>query len=232
MNKKLSVGALASTSILVATIASAHVSVNQGGLSPADGSQEVILQIGHGCEDAGGKTTDTLSLKVDIPAGVTSVRGVSSADFPDLKIDSTAGVVTALTWSKTAGFPEDSHFYKLAFRAKMPKAPFTKIYFKAHQGCVGGTTAEWVAVPGDNSGKEPAAEVLINAPHTSGWNKITVPVAVAAADLPLFFKDAQIVWKGTSAFSPNAVTAEQIGKEAGVTPLTALAANDEILVKY
>jgi periplasmic copper chaperone A len=66
--------------------------------------------------------------------------------------------------------------------------------------------------------------------HKPGWNKFTVPVAVD--NLPLFFSDAQIVWKGTAAFSPNASVTDLIAGTQGVTALSALQAGDEIWVKY
>jgi uncharacterized protein YcnI len=237
MNKKLSAAIVAATSTLIATIASAHVSTNAGSPAPAGGSQEITLQIAHGCSVEGQTTmTDTSSLKVDIPAGVTSVRAVSSTDFPNVTVDKDgSGNVTAITWAKVPGseLDADTNFYKLTFRAKMPNAPFTKIYFKAHQKCKApGKDAEWIGIPGDTSGAEPAPEVIVLPAKTPGWNKFTVPVAVAAADMKSYFNDAQIVWKGTAAFSANAVTADQITKEPGVTPLTELAANDEIFVKY
>ena len=66
--------------------------------------------------------------------------------------------------------------------------------------------------------------------HKTGWNKLTVPVALE--NLGLFFSAAQIVWKGTAAFSANASTTELITGTAGVTTLTSLSAGDEIWVKY
>ena len=64
----------------------------------------------------------------------------------------------------------------------------------------------------------------------AGWNKYIV--AAAVPDVAALFGDAQIVWKGTAAYSANPTTAELIGATPGVTALTALAANDEIWVKY
>lgn len=232
MKKKLSAAAMAATSTLICTWASAHVSTGAGSPAPANASQEITLQIGHGCAIEGDtKMTDTVSLKVDMPAGVTGVRAVSSPDFPKVTV---AGDGTSITWEKTdGGLDADSNFYKLTFRAKMPNAPFTKIYFKAHQTCKApGKAAEWTGIPGDGSGNEAAPEVILLPAKNLGWNKWTVPVAVAEADLKSYFKDAQIVWKGTSAFSANDVVAAQIASEPGVTALTALAANDEIFVKY
>ena len=63
-----------------------------------------------------------------------------------------------------------------------------------------------------------------------GWNKYVVPQAVP--DVAALFGDAQIVWKGTAAYSPSPTTTELIAATSGVTALTSLAANDEIWVKY
>ena len=237
MKEKLSAAALAATTTLICTLASAHVSTGAGSPATANASQEITLQIGHGCAiDGQTATADTTSLAVDIPAGVTNVRAVSSTDFPNLTLaKDLAGNVTTITWAKNAdaGLDSDSNFYKLTFRAKMPNTPFTKIYLKAHQKCKApGKDTEWTGIPGDNSGHEPAAEVVILPAKTPGWNKFTVPVAIAAADMKSYFADAQIIWKDNAAFSANAVTTDQITKEPGVTALTQLAANDVIFVKY
>jgi len=232
----LSAAAIVTTSILVAAGASAHVSANPA-VGVANVSQEITLQIGHGCgipNVVPETNTDTNSLTVDIPAGVTSVRAVSSTDFPSLTVTKNgSGAVTSITWAKVPGteLAADTNFYKLTLRAKLPNLPFTKVYFKAHQVCKApGKTAEWIGTPTENVGEEPAAEVTVLPVKAPGWNKYTVPVAVA--DLSVFFKDAQIVWKGSAAYSANAVIAEQIKSEAGVTALTALTANDEIFVKW
>jgi hypothetical protein len=77
---------------------------------------------------------------------------------------------------------------------------------------------------------EPAPGLLIVPAHVPGWNKVTVPAAVA--DLGVYFGDALIVWKGTAAFSANPATKDMIAGTPGVTALTSLAASDEIWVKY
>ena len=52
------------------------------------------------------------------------------------------------------------------------------------------------------------------------------------ATIAFFFSDAQIVWKGTAAYSANPSTADQVKATPGVSALTALQANDEVWVKY
>jgi len=164
----LSAAAIVTTSILVAAGASAHVSANPA-VGVANVSQEITLQIGHGCgipNVVPETNTDTSSLTVDIPAGVTSVRAVSSTDFPSLTVTKNgSGAVTSITWAKVPGteLAADTNFYKLTLRAKLPNLPFTKVYFKAHQVCKApGKTAEWIGTPTENVGEEPAAEVAID----------------------------------------------------------------------
>jgi hypothetical protein len=125
-------------------------------------------------------------------------------------------------------------------RLKVPNAPFTSIYFPAHQTCrtAQGTllpVVDWVATtatPSEDAGTqaEPAPVLVILPAHQPGWNKLTVPAAVP--DLSVLFADAQIVWKGTAAYSANAATLDQIKTTAGVSVLGALALGDEIWVKY
>jgi hypothetical protein len=64
----------------------------------------------------------------------------------------------------------------------------------------------------------------------TGWNKFTVPSDIS--DLSVFFSDAQIVWKGTAAYTSNPATAELAAGTSGVTELKELKANDEIWVRY
>lgn len=82
-------------------------------------------------------------------------------------------------------------------------------------------------MPGD---PEAAPVIAIVPPRKPGWNKFTVPVAVP--NLAVFFSDAQIVWRGTEAYSPNASVTELTGATAGVSALSSLNAGDQIWVKY
>lgn len=213
-------------------VASAHIGVT----SPvyAGTTQELTFNVGHGCEGA-----DTLSISVEIPATVTSVR-VQPSGFGTATIDKDPAteLVKSVTWVKDeADLREaDDGYYKLSIRAKIPAQPFTTLFFKTRQTCKvpGGATTvvDWVGEIQTEAegGPEPAPAALVLPPRKPGWNKFKVPVAIA--DLSKVFDDAQVVWKGTAAFSSNPVTAEQIKGTAGVTALTALAAGDEIWVKY
>ena len=229
----MTVLALAATSLSPGS-AAAHVGAVPATVT-ANATSEIHFAVGHGCENA-----DTLSIKVDIPAGVTGVRGMPN-EFGKLKVERDAALnIVAVSWTRTAAdlSATDDNFYKLGIRAKLPDAPFTRVFFPVHQVCQkpDGTQikADWVStLPSEGeSGPKPAASVFVLPARKPGWNKYTLPVAVGAADLEKVFGDAQIVWKGTAAYSANPATVEQVKATAGTTVLTALAAGDEIWVKY
>jgi len=192
----------------------------------AGATQEVTFEVGHGCTGA-----DTKSVTLDIPSEITAVRAVNSNLGPaSVTKDASSGLVTKVTWQKDVSqvLATDDNFYTVTVRIKVPNTPFVKLHFVAHQVCRAAdgteTTVNW-----DGTDEE-APEVLVLPPRQAGWNKYTVPAAVS--DLNAFFSDAAIVWKGTAAWSPNANTTAQISSTKGVTALTSLAANDEVLVKY
>jgi periplasmic copper chaperone A len=214
-----------------ASVAGAHPSIVSGP-GFANKTQKITFGIGHGCEGA-----DTIKIKIDIPAGVTSVRAVTS-DFGRVSITKVGTNVTSVTWTKAVAneLPEDLAFYELTIRARVADVPFTKIQFNVIQTCRDANgqpfDVPWDQPPGSTTG-EPAPLLTVVPARTSGWNKFVLPVAVTAADLPTYFGDALIAWKGTAAYSSNANTAAQIGATTGVTMLaTDLAAADEIWVRY
>lgn len=237
MNKKIALAAVTAALAFMPSSANAHVSAAAGPWS-SNTTQEVAFNIGHGCSGS-----DTYKLTIDLPAGITSVRPMPS-DFGKVSvIKDTAGAVTSVTWQRADGDVLDSDiaFYKVVIRMKTPDKPFTTLYFPAHQVCrkADGTilpTVDWVGLPSDpappDGGKapEPAASINLLPPRVPGWNKYTAPAAIS--DLSVFFKDAQIVWKGAQAYSANPNTVAQIKVTAGASPLTALAAGDEFWVKY
>ena len=207
-------------------IADAHIGITSG-MGFANATQVIKFGVGHGCAGL-----DTVAIRIDIPAGVTSVRAFPS-DFGRLSVETDAtGVVTSVTWQKSDSLPGDFAYYELALRAKLPNTPFTNVAFPTHQTCMGadgGTVVtDWVSL--DPANAEPAPVVKVVPSRTPGWNKITVTQAVA--DVATYFGDSLIVWKGNSAYSPNQATADLIKNTTGVTALTSLAASDEIWVKY
>ena len=230
MNRTV-VSLLAGTGILVApAIADAHVSVASG-LGFANTTQEIAFGVGHGCAGA-----DTYSVRIEIPAGVTSVRPERS-DFGKVSVEkNTAGDVTAVVWQKPDAelLEGDISYYKLTVRLKVPNQPFTTLYFPTHQTCKASdgtlSSTDWIGTPTSGAGVEPAPALNIVPARKAGWNKFTVPSALS--DLSSFFSDAQIVWKGTAAYSANPATVELVKATSGVSTLTELQANDEVWVKY
>jgi uncharacterized protein YcnI len=218
---------------LVPALAHAHLSVPSGP-GFANTTQEIVFGVGHGCAGA-----DTYTVKMEIPAGVTSVRPVRS-DFGKVSVEKNAeGDVIAVIWQKAEAdlLEGDISYYKLAVRLKLPNQPFTTLYFPTHQTCKAAdgtlTTTHWIGTPANSGGSEPpepAPALQVLPARKAGWNRFTVPAAIT--DLNLFFGDAQIVWKGSAAFSPNPATMEMVNATSGVTALTALQANDEIWVRY
>jgi len=215
-------------------IAEAHVSIASGP-GFANTTQKVTFGVGHGCAGA-----DTYRVRVEIPAGVTSVRPLRS-DFGKASVEKdAAGTVTAVVWQKADAdaLEADIAYYELVVRLKLPDMPWKTLYFPAHQTCraADGTLSvvDWAALPTatpvDGGEDEPAPAVLVLPARKPGWNKFVVEQALT--DLAATFADAQIVWKGTAAFSANAATLDLIKATAGVTQLTALGASDEIWVKY
>lgn len=218
----------------------AHVSLASGP-AQANKTSKITFGIGHGCET--GTAHDTYKVRVDIPAGVTSVRALTS-DFGKATVIKTGGVVTAVEWTRTDVndlLEEDTNYYELTIRARIPDAPFTQLQFNVTQTCrepgTAGATGEpvlWDQPAGSTTGNPaPILTVVPARTAATGWNKFTVPVAVPNNKLATYLGDALIVWKGSSAFSSNSNTAAQITNTQGVTALTAdLAAGDEIWVRY
>jgi periplasmic copper chaperone A len=209
--------------------ANAHPTVVSGP-AVADKSQEVHFGLGHGCDGA-----DTFALRIEIPAGVTAVRPMTS-DFGLATVEKdTDNNVKAVSWQKAAedALDADTNFYKFIVRMRTPKTTFTQVYFPVHQTCraADGTlsTVDWVALPGGTG--EPAAALTIVPARLPGWNKYTVTTHLL--DLTTFFQDALIVWRGNSAYSFNPTMADLIKSTSGVTTITdGIHPDDDIWVKY
>jgi uncharacterized protein YcnI len=223
-----SVGTLSGAALLLAT-AGAHAHVEIAAPAFAGTSQIITLNVGHGCEGA-----DTVGVEVQIPKEVTSVRGLPNFfGFADVKTDA-SGAVTSVVWTKTDTRPADDQFYQVQIRIKVPEMPFQTLYFPTTQHCRNAegdeSSTAWTStatpVP---EGKEPAPALVVLPPRTPGWNKYTAPKNIT--DLSVF-DDAQIVWVGDSAYSPNEATAAMIASEDGVSQLTKIDAKAEIWVKY
>jgi hypothetical protein len=233
MRSHLSAAGAALVLLTTAGLAQAHVSISSGPAT-ANKSQKITFSVGHGCEDV-----DTFRIRVNIPTGVTSVRALYS-DFgkPSVEKD-VAGVVTAVVWQKRVADlqTEDIGYYELTIRARIPDAAFSAITFVVDQTCRNAagdeTTVSWNEPPGGSGNEAPRLTVVPS--RIPGWNQYTVAATttVPAADVPVYFGDALIVWRGNAAYSSNANTAAMIAGTAGVTPLTGdLLPGDVVWVKY
>lgn len=221
----------------LASVAEAHPSISSGPAA-ANKSQIITFGLSHGCTDAAMKKLDTVKLRIAIPAGVTGVRALFS-DFGRPTLIKSGSTVTHVEWTKpTADLLDgDDAFYELKIRAKTPDAPFSKLKFDVEQTCEDSTThaqvvVDWNAPEGSTTG-EPAPYLTVVPARSTSWNKFTVPRVLTQDEVPTYLGDAQIVWRGSAAYSSNANTAALITSTQGVTALTGgLQANDEIWVKY
>jgi uncharacterized protein YcnI len=231
MQRTILTTTLTGLATLISASAQAHISIASGPAF-ANTSGEVAFGVGHGCEGA-----DTVSVQLEIPTGVTSVRPETS-DFGQVDVETDAGgAVVAVTWTKAdaAVLDSDTQYYKLMVRLKAPDQPFSVLYFPAHQTCRAAdgteTVVDWVGInePADSK-VEPAPALYVLPARFPGWNKFTV--AADVDNLKGFFGDAQIVWSGKKAFSVNPATTDLIGSTTGISTLASIAAGDEIWVKY
>lgn len=229
MKKQLTVLVAAAGALLAGAEAQAHPTVVSGPAT-ANKTQDVVFGMGHGCDGL-----DTFAVRIEIPAGVLSVRPMRS-DFGMVSVEkNVSDVVTAVAWQKPVEevLEADVSYYKLTVHMKVPDKPFTQIYFKIQQTCRAEdgtlTVVDWNALPGQTG--EPAAALTVLPARVPGWNKYTNDEHID--DLSIFFQDALIVWKGNAAYSFNEATAELIKSTEGVTPLTGgLHPDDVIWVRY
>jgi periplasmic copper chaperone A len=231
MNRILAPFVFSALACLTPGLARAHVSITSGP-AVANKTQEVTFGVGHGCAGA-----DTSRIEIQIPSGVTSLRPMTSDFGPADIMTDDDGAVIMIAWQKSeeALLPADTQYYKLTLRMKAPDEPFTTLHFPTRQTCRAEdgteTVVDWVGLEESESEEvEPAPALLVVPPSFPGWNRFTVPAAIG--DLSVFFANALIVWRGSAAYSINPTTTDLIATTEGVTPLTALAAGDQIWVKY
>lgn len=222
---------LAACAWLAPVSAHAHVSIVSG-VGFANTTQKVLFGVGHGCTGA-----DTYSIRVQIPNGVSSVRPEGSAFGKALVEKDAQQNIVAVSWTKADidVLAADVEYYEFTLRMKLPDRPFSLLYFPTTQVCRAAdgtvTSVEWSSVtPGETEGAEPAPMLALVPARRAGWNQFAVPETLS--DLAPFFSDALIVWRGRAAYSANPTTLELIQKTSGVSALTAIAAGDQVWVKY
>jgi periplasmic copper chaperone A len=225
--------------LFIPSLAAAHVGISGPAIANKSG-QKITFAISHGCTK-GAQHLDTLSVQIDIPQGIdpASVRPMPNDFAPTPAVTKNGTSVVSVKWSRDPAElqSDDVAFYEFTLRLKVNDVPFTRIPFVVTQVCrpKGGTELDDVTVvwTGPPTVTEPSPQLVVVPARSPGWNKITLTAAVAEKDFGTFFGDAQMVWKGTSAFSPNATVTTLIRMTSGVTELkTDLAAGDEIWVKY
>ncbi len=219
--------------VLIPLVVTAHVGAVNPGF--ANTNQEITFTVGHGCEGS-----DTQAVRLSLPAGVSSVRPLTS-DFGHATVETdVAGAPVAVTWTKRDEDVQasDVYYYRLTVRMRVPNAPFTTVYFPTRQTCRtadgGSLFTDWIATTPQNPDAgmtdEPAPALKVLPARRPGWNRYTIPADMP--DLSVYFGDALIVWRGSAAYSSNPNTAAVIPTTSGVTALTSLSANDEVWVKY
>jgi uncharacterized protein YcnI len=218
--------------LATATLAAAHPTIVSGPAATAK-TQKITFGVGHGCDGA-----DTVKLRVEIPAGISGVRALTS-DFGKPEVEKTGANVTAVTWTKPAADLQlaDVQFYELTLRVRVDAPAFSTVLFPVYQTCKPAVGPEvvvpWIDAPGGTG--EPAPALVVVPARIPGWNKITLDATttVPAASMTTYLGDALIVWRGNAAFSTNATTMMMVGSTPGVTALTGdLLPNDVLWVKY
>ncbi|HEY5920821.1 MAG TPA: DUF1775 domain-containing protein [Kofleriaceae bacterium] len=215
--------------LVSAGAAEAHPHIDSGTAQANKSGQLITFGVSHGCT---GK--DTVKIEVDIPTGVTGVRGLYGPFGAPKVTKDGSNNVTKVTWEKATYETGDNTYPQFSLRLKVPDVPFTSIQFNVTQTCrdaSGDTVVQWNQ-PDDSTGNA-APRLTVIPVRVTGWNKFTLSAAVAEADMPAYFGDAQIVWRGTAAYTPNAAVAALIAMTPGVTPLAGgLSTGDEVWVKY
>lgn len=213
---------------LWAAPALAHVSVAGPGF--AGKSQVLVFSVGHGCEGA-----DTTGIRVSIPKEVVSVRALPSA-FDHVEIEKNdEGAVVAVVWTKDDVRPADDHYYQFSIRIGVPDVPFSTIHFPTRQTCHTADGEEIVvdwaetSVGSGDGEDEPAPGLRVLPPRVAGWNEYSVVAEIK--DLSVF-DDAQIVWVGDAAYSPNPSIQAVIAKDTRIKPLETVPAGSKVWVKY
>lgn len=219
--KKITVSAIASVAILFGAAQQLHAHASFVKENAYAGSRYVATaNIPHGCSDLNSNTFDTIMIEVSIPGEFTSVRPMDSTFGAATLEKDGEGNVTKITWTKSSeALDEDSHFYQVSFRGRLPDTPLHTLGFEITQICAGDTSRTW---DGDNT---PSINILPS--RSPGWNKYTAQSDISEDTIASFFSDAEIVWSNDSAYSSNPVISDLIE-----SPLTIIPAGEDYWVKY
>jgi uncharacterized protein YcnI len=144
--------------------ASAHATLQLYGSTPvAGGYGQVFVRVPHGCD---GAATDTI--KVQIPAGFTSVKAQAKAGWQVATVKADGTNVSEVIWS--GGSLPDTQFDDFGISVKFPKT--AGVYYAPVVQMCGSASAAWVQIPaaGEDSHSlkhpAPSVKVLDKAPET------------------------------------------------------------------
>jgi uncharacterized protein YcnI len=141
MRKSLLLCGLAAIGCLVATTASAHVGLAVNGTASPGSTNLFGFGPGHGCG-----TSPTIAMRIQIPAGIESVKPVAKPGWNIDIVTNTDGAVTEIHF--TGGNLPNEWYDQFWIRARVNAevAPETHIYFPVIQECVEGVN-NWIAIP-------------------------------------------------------------------------------------
>jgi uncharacterized protein YcnI len=158
--KKIASAAAFAAALTLAVPASAHIGIAVNGAGAAGTTNLFGFGAGHGCG-----TSPTIAFRIQIPAGITSVRPVAKPGW-EITITTNADVgVTQIDF--TGGNLPNEWYDQFWIRARIDAAveTGTKIHFPVVQECVEGAN-NWITIPveGQPEPAEPAPGFTVNAP--------------------------------------------------------------------
>ena len=163
--------ALVAALSLCATTATSHASLETQE-AQANANYKAIVRIAHGCEGE-----PTLSVTVQIPAGVINVKPMPKANW-ELETVTTEYAkpyeyhgtrtegVTEITWTGTL---DDGHYDEFVFRGRITDdyADGDTLYFPVTQTCANGDHA-WVEIPAEGQSRGDLAKPAPGVSITGG----------------------------------------------------------------
>jgi len=137
--------------VSVAFPAFAHVTANPN-VGPADSYFQTSFRVSHGCDGS-----DTTSIKIDIPAGIVSLKPQAkpgwTVEIAKHKLEKPVPAghgkmadeeFTSVTW-KSGNLP-DSQYDDFGIVVKLPNTPHEILWFPVTQSCVKGENL-WTQIP-------------------------------------------------------------------------------------
>jgi uncharacterized protein YcnI len=158
--KKIASAAAFAAALTLAFPASAHMGLAVEGAGAAGTTNLFGFGAGHGCG-----TSPTTAVRIQIPAGITSVRPVAKPGWEITITTNADGGVTQIDF--TGGNLPNEWYDQFWIRARIDAAVATgtNIHFPVIQECVEGAN-NWIAIPveGQPEPAEPAPGFTVHAP--------------------------------------------------------------------